>query len=72
VTTVRADTRLNRVLEAVEVLKDDAKRVRVASVNMVVRCWNQMCFATMSSVHLITEPRFVNELTAMLPSLVLN
>jgi len=37
VTTVRADgTRLKGVLGTVKVLKDDAKRVRVAGVNMVV------------------------------------
>ena len=36
VTTVRADTRLKGVLGTVKVLKDGAKRVRVAGVNMVV------------------------------------
>jgi hypothetical protein len=36
VTTVRADTRLNGVLDTVEILKDDAKRVRVAGMNMAV------------------------------------
>ena len=65
VTTVRADTRLNGALGAVEVLKDDAKRVRVAGVNMVLEiCKSKgdlpLC---MSSVHFITEPRFtmINE-----------